>query len=68
VSSSDEPLASRDEARYGTGIRKEYANDQIVVTWEPAYCIHAADCLNGLPAVFDPWRHPWIEVDAGIGR
>jgi CDGSH-type Zn-finger protein/uncharacterized Fe-S cluster protein YjdI len=59
----DEPTVSRDETRYEAGIKKDYANDQIVVTWEPAYCIHTADCLNGLPAVFDPWRHPWIAVD-----
>ena len=60
----DEPVGSRDETRYETDIKKEYANDQIVVSWEPAYCIHAADCLNGLPAVFDPWRRPWVAVDA----
>src|SRR6059036_2702471 len=60
----DEPIGSRDETRYEPEVKKEYANDQIVVTWEPAYCIHAADCLDGLPAVFDPWRRPWIAVDA----
>ena len=60
----NEPVGSRDETRYEPDIKKEYANDQIVVTWEPEYCIHAADCLNGLPAVFDPWRRPWVAIDA----
>ena len=60
----NEPVGYHDETRYETDIKKEYANEQIVVTWEPAYCIHAADCLDGLPAVFDPWRRPWIAVDA----
>ena len=59
----DQPAEFRDEARYEADIKKEYANDGIVVTWEPAYCIHTANCLNGLPKVFDAWRRPWIEVD-----
>jgi uncharacterized Fe-S cluster protein YjdI/CDGSH-type Zn-finger protein len=60
----DEPIEFRDETRYQPEIVKEYGNDRIVVTWEPAYCIHTAKCLNGLPAVFDAWRRPWIQVDA----
>ena len=59
----NEPVGYHDETRYETDIKKEYANEQIVVTWEPAYCIHTANCLNGLPEVFDAWRRPWIEVD-----
>jgi len=59
----DEPIKYRDEPRYDPGIKREYANDRIVVTWEPAYCIHTADCLSGLPDVFDAWRRPWIDVD-----
>ena len=53
----------RDEDRYESDVKKEYANDRIVVTWEPAYCIHTARCLNGLPKVFDARRRPWIEID-----
>jgi uncharacterized Fe-S cluster protein YjdI len=59
----DETTGSRDETRFEPEVKKAYANDQVVVTWEPAYCIHVADCLNGLPAVFDAWRRPWIDVD-----
>jgi len=59
----DEQVEFRDETRYGSDIKKEYGNDRVVVTWEPAYCIHTANCLNGLPKVFDAWRRPWIEVD-----
>jgi uncharacterized Fe-S cluster protein YjdI/CDGSH-type Zn-finger protein len=59
----DGPLEFRDEARFDADTKKEYGNDQIVVTWEPSYCIHAADCLRGLPEVFDSMRRPWIEVD-----
>jgi len=35
------------------------ANDRIEVAWEPAFCIHAAECLRGLPAVFANQRRPW---------
>jgi uncharacterized Fe-S cluster protein YjdI/CDGSH-type Zn-finger protein len=59
----EEPIEFRDETRYEPEIKKEYPNDRIVVVWEPAYCIHTANCLNGLPEVFDAWRRPWIEVD-----
>lgn len=38
----------------------EYAGDGIVVTWEPARCRHAAECVGGLPRVFDTTRRPWI--------
>jgi uncharacterized Fe-S cluster protein YjdI/CDGSH-type Zn-finger protein len=59
----DDPVEFRDEPRYEPDTKKEYGNDRIVVTWEPAYCIHTGNCLRGLPTVFDSWRRPWIEVD-----
>ena len=59
----NEPVEFRNEPRFGPDNKKEYGNDRIVVTWEPEYCIHEADCLMGLPEVFDSWRRPWIEVD-----
>jgi uncharacterized Fe-S cluster protein YjdI len=55
----------REQARYATTVERVYANDRIEVTWEPAFCIHAAECLRGLPAVFDSRRRPWIVVDNG---
>ena len=59
----DEPVEFRDEDRYESDVKREYANDRVVVTWEPSYCIHTARCLNGLPKVFDARRRPWIELD-----
>lgn len=38
----------------------EYSAPGIVVTWEPGRCQHAAECVGGLPAVFDPKKRPWI--------
>jgi uncharacterized Fe-S cluster protein YjdI len=34
------------------------------VYWEPRLCIHTANCLNGLPQVFNSRRRPWVKVDA----
>lgn len=35
----------------------------IRVTWSKQRCIHAAECVRGLPAVFMPGRRPWITPD-----
>jgi uncharacterized Fe-S cluster protein YjdI/CDGSH-type Zn-finger protein len=39
---------------------KHYRAEGIVVSFDPALCIHAARCVHGLPAVFDPQARPWI--------
>ena len=59
------PEGFREQPRYAPAVERAYANDRIEVTWEPAFCIHAAECLRGLPAVFDNQRRPWIIVDNG---
>ena len=40
----------------------EYPAPGIVVTWEPTRCQHAAECVGGLPHVFDPQQRPWISA------
>jgi uncharacterized Fe-S cluster protein YjdI len=59
------PEGFREQPRYAPTVERAYTNDRIEVTWEPAFCIHAAECLRGLPAVFDNHRRPWIIVDNG---
>ena len=59
------PEGFREQPRYAPAVERAYANDRIEVTWEPAFCIHAAECLRGLPGVFDNQRRPWIIVDNG---
>ncbi len=61
----DAPEGFREQPRYAPAVERMYANDRIEVTWEPAFCIHVAECLRGLPAVFDNQRRPWIVVDNG---
>ncbi|MEU3606392.1 (4Fe-4S)-binding protein [Streptomyces sp. NPDC035033] len=43
---------------------KEYEGEGITVTFEPRRCLHAAECVHGLPEVFDPSRRPWVLPDA----
>lgn len=40
----------------------EYSNEHIVVTWEPALCEHARECVGNLPEVFNSRARPWIKL------
>ena len=41
-----------------------YETDAITVSFDPDLCIHARECVRGLPAVFDPTRPRWIRPGA----
>ncbi|MET9346156.1 (4Fe-4S)-binding protein [Streptomyces termitum] len=43
---------------------KEYDGEGVTVTFEPRRCLHAAECVRGLPEVFDLSRRPWVLPDA----
>jgi uncharacterized Fe-S cluster protein YjdI len=43
--------------------RKRYRGKTVDVSFDPLRCRHAAECLRGLPAVFDAGRRPWILPD-----
>jgi CDGSH-type Zn-finger protein/uncharacterized Fe-S cluster protein YjdI len=38
-----------------------YESDSVIVQYDVARCIHAQECVHGLPEVFDPNRNPWID-------
>lgn len=40
-----------------------YTGDGIEVTWDKKRCIHAAECIRGLPAVFDTSERPWVQPE-----
>jgi CDGSH-type Zn-finger protein/uncharacterized Fe-S cluster protein YjdI len=42
---------------------RSYKGAGITVSYDARRCIHAAECVHGLPEVFDPERRPWIEPD-----
>lgn len=41
--------------------KQEYQTDAIRVTYDPDVCKHAAECLRGLPQVFNVGAKPWIQ-------
>ena len=41
----------------------EYEGSAIRISYDSKRCIHAAECVKGLPAVFDTGRRPWIDPD-----
>ncbi|WP_127481353.1 (4Fe-4S)-binding protein [Nocardioides pantholopis] len=42
-------------------VRKIYTGPVIDVSFDGEICQHAAECVRGMPAVFDPARRPWID-------
>jgi CDGSH-type Zn-finger protein/uncharacterized Fe-S cluster protein YjdI len=47
---------------------RQYDGNGIRVTYDAERCIHAAECVHGLPEVFDPDRKPWIEAGAAAAE
>jgi CDGSH-type Zn-finger protein/uncharacterized Fe-S cluster protein YjdI len=43
---------------------RRYTSDAIDVRYDAKRCIHAAECVRGLPAVFDTARKPWVQPEA----
>ena len=41
---------------------KKYDNGEITVIWQPGLCVHSANCVKGLPKVFNLAQKPWINV------
>jgi CDGSH-type Zn-finger protein/uncharacterized Fe-S cluster protein YjdI len=41
----------------------KYDGNDIRVTYDINRCIHAAECVRGLPAVFDTSKKPWIQPE-----
>jgi uncharacterized Fe-S cluster protein YjdI len=47
---------------------KAYHGTDVTVRFDATRCLHAAECVRGLPSVFDAKQRPWISVqgaDAG---
>lgn len=45
-------------------MEKRYTGESIDVTYETARCIHVAECIKRLHAVFDRDKRPWVQPDA----
>lgn len=51
------------EERHNPNVVKSYEGEGIVIGWEPALCIHVANCIRSLPHVFDPAGRPWVSPE-----
>ena len=43
--------------------RRTYRGEKLEVSFDADLCIHAAECVRGLPGVFDRDRRPWVLPD-----
>lgn len=41
--------------------RKAYRGRGVTVFYDARRCLHVAECVRGLPEVFDPSKRPWIQ-------
>lgn len=41
----------------------EYRGQAVVIRFEARRCIHAEECIKGLPGVFEKDRRPWIDPE-----
>ncbi|GGC71976.1 (4Fe-4S)-binding protein [Hoyosella rhizosphaerae] len=41
--------------------RKTYRGSLADVSFDGEICQHAAECVRGMPTVFDPNKRPWID-------
>lgn len=48
------------------GDLKEYRGSGVVVSFDGRRCIHAAECVGGLPEVFNPDAKPWIQPGKAV--
>ncbi|WP_144549490.1 (4Fe-4S)-binding protein [Bacillus sp. X1(2014)] len=39
---------------------KTYEAESIKIYWKPNICKHAAECVKGLPSVFNTQKRPWV--------
>jgi uncharacterized Fe-S cluster protein YjdI len=46
-------------------INKRYTKGDLTVNWNASLCIHSANCVKGLPGVFNTRNRPWINMEGG---
>jgi len=51
-----------EEMKQNKGRSRSYSNEEVTVFWRPELCIHSANCLVGLPGVFDSSERPWVNI------
>jgi len=49
-------------------MEKKYTNGEVTILWKPDLCIHAGNCVQGLPKVFRPKEKPWIQPEEATAQ
>ncbi len=44
---------------------QRYTEGDLTVTFDPRLCVHSAECVRGLPSVFDVSMRPWVNLKGG---
>ena len=44
-------------------VTKEYTNGEVTIVWKNTLCKHSANCVKGLPEVFNSRENPWIKPE-----
>lgn len=42
---------------------KHYTNGEVTIVWKNFLCLHSANCVRGLPKVFNSRENPWIKPE-----
>jgi len=42
---------------------QEHRGKELIVRYDPNICLHAGECVRGLPPVFDVQKRPWVTVE-----
>lgn len=43
--------------------RRSYVGKDVTISFDADVCQHSGKCVNGLAAVFDTEKRPWIDPD-----
>jgi uncharacterized Fe-S cluster protein YjdI len=57
-----------EEMKQNKSVSRSYKNEDITVFWRSELCIHSANCLVGLPGVFDSSERPWININGASSK
>lgn len=44
-------------------VTKHYTNGEVTIVWKNSLCTHSANCVRGLPEVFNSKANPWIKPE-----
>jgi len=44
-------------------VTKHYTNGEVTIVWQNKLCSHSANCVRGLPQVFNSKENPWIKPE-----